>query len=116
MIAPNQVKLPRIGILTATLDRAEPEAVGAVIVRWHHVHSPEEWSGIALDDFVAFVKNDEVCQTWHNPIWTQTLIYGMHAVLDKGFVEGWVRGEPDSIGHVTEAFLERIERSMWASS
>lgn len=115
-IKPKSVAIPDSGIFVGTAGSAEKEAVALLVVRWHHLNSPEEWVGIRLGDFTNLLRVDEYAKSrfGDNPILLHCLLYGMAPFIEEGFVDGWVWGDKESVGIVTEKFTSALAKSPWA--
>jgi hypothetical protein len=104
---PSQVSIDPIGAIVATLGKAEHEMCAALIVRWHHRHSPDEWTPMSRADVATLLDgNDELVASWGaNPSWRPEPGAFAHA----GFVDGWSVGA-DAKGTLTAKFFEGIGR------
>lgn len=115
-LLPLNITMPgKMGVLMDTLGRVEEEVVATCIVRWHHVNSPTAWVGIRLGDFTDFIRNDQLIYQWlaSNPIWTAALLNGMEPMTKDLWLTGWVNGDKDSVGTVTEKFIDALSGSAW---
>lgn len=100
MISPLMIWPDPGGMLVGTLGRAECEFVGALIIRWHHVHRFDEWTPVSRADIANLFDTDSVAQEWaRNPFWKPH----PHKFADSGFITGWMDG-PDVKGTLTEKF------------
>ncbi len=113
-LKPSDIALPANGLFTRTLGKAEPEAVAVVIVRYHQEKALEDWTPISIKDFIDFYYADEYCERIReNPILARCFLHGLAAIQEGGFLAGWIRGEPESLGTVAEKFVDAIAGSHW---
>jgi hypothetical protein len=57
-VKPSEVPIDAMGCITDTLGRVEHEFVAALIVRWHQLHSPDEWKSISREDVATLFGTD----------------------------------------------------------
>jgi hypothetical protein len=91
--------------LINTLGRAELEFAAAMVIRWHHVHSPDVWVSVSRREIAQSIT-DPVIEVWaqnpfFRPDWMQ--------LLRLGFIAGW-NADVDARGHLTEKFFAAYKR------
>ena len=106
MLKPNEIRITDFGTLLDTFGKAELEAVGALIVRWHQVHQLAEWTPVSRADIATLFESDDLARGWaRNPFWRPD-----HYAFNEGrYIDGWCE-VPEAKGELTQKFHEAIER------
>lgn len=114
VLSPGDLAIPASGMFTGTLGKAEPETVVCVFALFHKRRGLREWAPVTLGDFVDFTKSDPTVTQWlENPFWLLNLVHGARIVGERGLIEGWVNGEPDSVGTISPKCLAALAGSHW---
>jgi hypothetical protein len=104
-LTPNEILFTPIGSMLGTLDNAELEFAGAMVVRYQQLQGGDEWVPMPTEDFWEVLKTDEMTQKWSkNPFWQPNL----KGLIEGGWIEGWAFGDKDCVGTVTEKFIEAV--------
>lgn len=114
MIRPSEVMLYPDVPFVGTFGKAETEQAAAILVRWHQLNSPDEWTSISRRELGNWMcgdinQTDEMLKIWTtNPFFRPSPI----GLIDGGLITGWEggRAEADNKGTVTDVFLEKLER------
>jgi hypothetical protein len=108
-VKPQDVMVPEIGIMTATLGKAEAEMVAALLVRYHHAKGLTEWTPITRRELADFLAADDMAKGWaKDPFWRPA----PWLLVERGFIVGW--SNADDPGTVTPKFLEAIAKNgLW---
>lgn len=89
--------------------RSEVENAAAMVVRWHHVNSPDAWVAVSRRQIADFIGSDDVCREWFkNPF------FGVapRQLRDRGLFSGWE--DDDAPGMFTELGMRcLVERGLW---
>jgi hypothetical protein len=98
-----------MGIIAATLGKAECEMVAALVVHWHHVNGHTEWTPVSRRDLADLLQSSQLVATWaRNPFWRPN-----PADFERrGFVVGWGSGaeQADDKGTLTDKFFAGIAK------
>lgn len=99
------------GLLPDRLGRAELEIAAAIVVRWHHVHSPEAWTTVTRRQIADFLSTDEQVREWLKNPFNRPEPAGLTA---KGYIAGWE--SVDAPGSFTAEGLRLLEHpGAWRS-
>lgn len=82
--------------------RSEIENAAAMVVRWHHVNSPDAWVGVSRSQMAHFTLRDDLVREWFkNPF------FGIRPdqLEERGFFLGWA-GDVESPGMFTQRGIE----------
>lgn len=101
---PAQIRVMPGGFLVNRFGRAELEFAAAIIVRWHHVHSPEAWTTVTRRQIADFISADEQVREWLKNPFMQPDPSGLVA---KGYIAGWESA--DAPGSFTPEGLRLLE-------
>lgn len=105
-LVPNQVVVTPYGGMVATLGNSELEFAAACVVRFQLVRGDgTEWIPIPIKDFFEVVKTDDQVKEWgKNPVWRPNIL----GLAKDGWIDGWVPGDMECVGTVTEKFIEAV--------
>lgn len=115
-IRPCDVEVNPVGALTNAFGKYEAEAIAALLVRWHQVHSPERWVPVSIEDIIQLVETDTLASKWAScPIGSPD----PWELINLGLVVGWLAGDTkearlSSKGMLTQTALDLIaNRGKW---
>lgn len=108
---PTDIAIDPVGCIVDTLGRVELEFVAALIVRWHHLYSPDEWKPVSRAELALLfgfdeTPPDELVAGWaRNPFWRPDPM----AFWRAGFITEWDR-DATARGTLTTTFFAGLAR------
>lgn len=107
MLKPSDIVIMEGGFLIGIFGKAEVEHAAALIIRWHHVNSPDEWKSVCTREIAyLFLSDPKVIEWGFNPFWQPD----PQMFFEYGLIDGWRHMDPLSKGTLTEKFHEGLER------
>lgn len=113
-VQPVDIGLPWQGYLPgAFLNRYELDVAAWVVVAYQQSLGGATWAPMALGEVLSWIRSSAPQQLATNPVWTkQGLLPGIPALVEVGLVEGWVIGDPFSVGRVTPSFKIAVAKTV----
>lgn len=104
MLPPVKVMYDPGGMLIGTMDHGEVEFMAVLIIRYHHLISPDAWIPVSRAALATMLQHDDECKKWaENPFWRPS----PYELQEKGYITGWGE-DPQALGILTDKFHEAL--------
>lgn len=104
---PHQLHIPSVGIMTATLGKAELELAAGVLIRVHQLAGDTDWRPVTPREIGERIQDNEEMRKWVSCPFCPPDFRGL---IDKGFAE-FTEPEGKNVPlMVTPAFVEKMVR------
>lgn len=109
-IQPGDILTPAMGVYSGTMGKYEIEAAAALVVRLHHVNEWIAWTAFEMPQLATLVRTDPVSIEWaKNIVW----LPDMFGLMYRGYMAGWISGDPTSKALPTDKFFAAFVGSVW---
>lgn len=109
-IHPHYIVADGMGQITGSLGKAGLEQAAALFVRVLQLRGAKTWEPITTKQCAHLMGGDGREMDEYVKVWTKSPFWrpDLRGIVEQGFIEGWVEGEPDAEGRFTEKFHDAL--------